>query len=172
MTTWLRRVRGVLSQAIAKDPLALAGLKPTDTEDPGYGPWQQRHIELQRQMGQMVGALRDHVRHTLARVSPRLRQLATLDAAFEHLLAAPEQALLPTTLAHLERRHRHLRAAHQQLCEAAGEPNDPARWREPDGWLATFAHDWREALLAELDLRLQPVQGLADALRHDSPPST
>lgn len=165
----IRRVRGVLAQAIAKDPLALAGLQPTDTEDPGYGPWQQRHIELQRQMAQMVGALRDHVRHTVARASPRLRQLATLDAAFEELLAAREQALLPTTLAHLERRHRQLRTTHQQAREAAGQPDDPARWREPGGWLATFAHDWRQALLAELDLRLEPVLGLADAWRHDFP---
>jgi len=35
------------------------------------------------------------------------------------------------------------------------------------GWLASFATDWRNALLAELDLRLEPVAGLVDALRNE-----
>lgn len=162
----VQRVRGVLSQAIAKDPLALAGIRPTDVEDPGYGPWQQRHIELQRQMGQMVEALRDHVRQSAARLSPALRQLATIDAAFEEMLAVREQALLPTLLPHLEARYRALRAAHRQTCEATGQPDDPAHWRAPGGWLATFTHDWHHALRAELELRLEPVLGLVDAVRH------
>lgn len=166
----VQRVRGTLAQAIARDPLALAGIKPTQADDPGYGPWQQRHIELQRQMAQMADAVRDHARQSIARLSPRLRQLAALDAAFEDLLAARTQALLPTTVALLERRYHELRKAHRQACEASGEPDDHARWREPGGWLATFAHDWRQALLAELDLRLEPAQGLADALRHDHDP--
>lgn len=164
----IQRVRGVLANAIARDPLALAGIRPDDTEDPGYGPWQQRHVELQRQMGQMCGALRDHVRQAVSRASPRLRQLATLDAAFEQLLAGREASLLPHTLSHLERRHKALRAAHAATCEATGLPDEPARWREPGGWLHTFADDWRQVLLAELDLRLQPVTGLAEALRQPS----
>ena len=35
------------------------------------------------------------------------------------------------------------------------------------GWLASFANEWRNALLAELDLRLEPVAGLGDALRNE-----
>ncbi len=163
----LQRVRGVLAKAISQDPLALAGLKPDATEDPGYGPFHQRHIELQRQMGQMAGALRDHVRQAVARVSPRLRQLAVLDASLEELMAAREQALLPTTALLLERRFSQLRAAHRQVLETTGEPDDPTHWRRPGGWLATFANDWRNALLAELDLRLEPVSGLVDALRNE-----
>ncbi|WP_167772841.1 DUF3348 family protein [Ramlibacter humi] len=168
LTGDVQRVRGVLASAIAKDPLALAGIKPGDTEDHGYGPWQQRHIELQRQMGQMCGALRDHARQTVSRASPRLRQLATLDAAFEQLLADREAALLPQTLSHLERRYKALRAAHRATCEATGQPDDPARWRAPGGWLRTFSDDWRQVLLAELDLRLEAVTGLAEALRQPS----
>jgi hypothetical protein len=168
----VQRTRGVLAQAIARDPLELAGLRPTDTEDPGYGPWQQRHIELQRQMGQMVGALRDHARQSIARVSPALRQLATLDAEFEQLLDIRQDTLLPTTVTLLERRYHQLRSAHRQACEAAGLPDDPACWREAGGWLAAFAHDWRQALLAELDLRLEPVMGLAEALRHEPDTTT
>ncbi|AEG93805.1 DUF3348 family protein [Ramlibacter tataouinensis] len=145
----VQKVRGVLARAVAQDPLALAHYAAADAEAAGYAPWQQRHLELQRQMGQMVGALRDHARQTVARTAPRLQPLATLDAAFEQLHAPREQALLPTTAALLERRFNALRSA------------DPA-------WLASFAHDWRQALLAELDLRLEPVMGLLEALRHET----
>lgn len=135
----LRRVRSVLAKAIAQ---------PVDTSEPGYAPWQQRHLELQRQMETMIVALREHARLVLGRRSPRLRQLAVLDAAMEQMLAPREQALLPKVVTLLKRRHA------QHLAEGAA----------PE----LFASEWRQALLAELDLRLEPVQGLADALRKEA----
>jgi hypothetical protein len=161
----VERARGVLARAIAQDPLRLAAVPPG--EDAGYGPWQQRHIELQRQMAQMLGALRDHARQAVSRASPRLRQLAVLDAAFEELLAAREQSLLPTTLTLLERRYHQLRKANAAAVSTGDEGEAPAP-ATAAGWLATFATDWRQALLAELELRLEPVAGLLDALRHES----
>lgn len=140
----VERVRAVLAKAIAQDPLPLP---PPGPQEPSYAPFHQRHLELQRQMTQMIAAARDHVRQTLGNVSPRLRQLATLDAAFESLLAPREQSLLPTAAALLERRFKQLR---------------------PD--VDTFTPAWRQALLAELDLRLEPVAGMVDALRDESGP--
>jgi hypothetical protein len=161
----VQRVSAVLANAIAQDPLA--GLALGD-EDPGYAPYHQRHLELQRQMAQMVGAVRDHARHTLAAASPALRQLAMLDATFEELLAPREQALLPTVASLLERRFHQLRGAHRQVHETTGEPDDAAQWRKPGGWLHTFTTEWRQALLNELELRLEPAAGMVDALRHES----
>ena len=34
-----------------------------------FAPWQQRHLELQRQMDLMIGPLRDHVRQAASRAS-------------------------------------------------------------------------------------------------------
>jgi hypothetical protein len=136
----VERTRSVLAAAIARDPLALDHAGPDD----GYGPYQQRHAELQRQMEQMIGALRGHVRESLARRSRALRQLAALDAAMEQVLAAREQALLPTVPTLLKRRFAQLRAQ--------------------EGGAQAFAREWREALLAELELRLAPVHGLVAAL--------
>jgi hypothetical protein len=135
----LRRVRSVLAKAIAQ---------PVDTSTAGYAPWQQRHLELQRQMEMMIGPVREHARQALGRRSPRLRKLAVLDAAMEQMLAPREQALRPKAVAVLKRRHAQLAA------EGAA----------PD----LFASEWRQALLAELDLRLEPVAGLAEALRNDA----
>lgn len=181
----LQRVRTALVAAIAQDPLALADDRPpplprrraarSETEpaepvppgDVGYGPFQQRHQELQRQMELMIGPLRDHVRQALARTSARLRQLAALDAVFEQMLAAREQALLPAATPLLQRRFDQLRLAHRQACQAAGLPDDPELWRQPGGWLETFNKDWRQALLGELDLRLEPVAGMIAAVGHE-----
>lgn len=136
-----RQVRAVLSQAIALDPVAL----DAHVDDGGFGPYRRRQQDLQRQMEQMVGALRDHVRQALARRSPRLRQLAALDAAMEQLLARREQALLPAAPSLLERRFAEARA-------------QDGAWRE------AYGQEWRQLLLAELELRLEPVAGLIDAL--------
>jgi len=143
----LQRVRATLHGAIAQDPRALA-ISPE-----GFKPWQQRHLELQRQMEQMIQPLREHVRQALSRVSPQLRQVAALDAVLAQVLAAREQVLLPTVPALLERR----------FAQCRGAAPDAAA---PD-WLEDFANEWRQALRAELDLRLQPVQGLIEALRHE-----
>lgn len=141
-----QRVRAALAHAIARDPMPLAGATPADAS---YSPYHQRHLELQRQMEQMIGPLRDHVRQALGRVSPRLRQLAALDAVLEQVLAPREQMLLPTVPALIERRFEQLRLAQ------AGE------------WLDVFVKDWRQALLAELDLRLEPMAGLIEALSNE-----
>lgn len=162
------RVRGTLAHAIAQDPLQLEGFTDADAAEAGYAPFQQRHLALQRQMDQMVAPLRDHVRQSLAQASPALRQLATLDAALEQVFARREQALLPTTVSLLQRRHEQLKQAHLAQREAQGQPDDPARWREPGGWLDTFGRDWRQALGAELDLRLQPVVGMVEAMSNES----
>ncbi len=119
-------------------------------EDTGYAAYRQRHLELQRHMEQMIAPLRDHVRQAVARASRSLHQLAALDAAMERILAPREQALLPAAAGLLEQRQRALRAQ-----------ADP---RNSDAWRGPFETEWRNALHAELALRLEPVMGMVDAL--------
>lgn len=142
----VEKVRAVLARAIAQD----AG---DDDVDAGYGPWQRRHAELQQKMDLMIRPLREHVRQALAQAAPRLRQLAVLDASLDEILAAREQELLAAVPALAKRRHDSLRA------EAA--PQDAS-------WRGDFDKEWRDLLLAELELRLQPVTGLVEALAQDS----
>jgi hypothetical protein len=139
----LQKLRASLAQAIAQ---------PVD-DDGTLAPFQQRHQKLQRDMELQIAPLRDHVRQVAGRASPRLRQLAALDAVLERALTAREQEVLPTVRAHLQRRFQHLRRT---------QPQDA----EPGAWLDTFRQEWRQALLAELDVRLEPVAGLVDALHN------
>ena len=138
----LQRVRATLARAVAQD------LPDAAETEVGYAPYQQRHLELQRRMALAITPLRDHVRHTLSRMSPRLRQLAALDAMLEQVVAPREQQLLQTVPALMQRRYEQRR-------------------REAGDWQESFGKDWRELLLAEVDLRLEPVAGLIEALGNE-----
>lgn len=138
----LQRVQGLLARAIAQ-PVA-----PPE-EGSAFAPYAERHLELQRQMELAIPPLRAHVREVASRQSARLRQLAALDAAMEQVLAARGQALLAKLPAWLRRRFEQLRAS------AAGD--------EDNDWLNAFDREWRQALLAELEVRLAPVAGLVEA---------
>jgi hypothetical protein len=142
----LQRVRAALANAIAQDPPA--------GEPAGWGPYHARHLQLQRRMEQLIGPLREHVRQEVSRQSPRLRQLAALDAVFEHALAPREQALLSTVATRMKRRFDGVRAT----ALAGTQANEAGTWERD------FANEWRQVLLAEVDLRLEPVAGLIEAL--------
>ena len=174
----LERVRGTLAHAIEQEvepffdvPLPGRGKSRAVLPSPADAAWsghQHRHAALQRQMDQMVAAVRDHVRQSLSTASPRLQQLAALDATLEKVLAAREQAALPRIPRLLQRRFEQLRKDHERAVQQDGAEDDPKRWSQPGGWLHAFAQDWRRVLLAERDLRLDPVAGLVEAVATDT----
>jgi len=148
------RTRADLVSAIS----AGARLPATGAEDDGFAPVQQRCQELQRQMALRIEALRGHARQVLARACPPLAPLADLDGVLEQLLGARESKLMATVPMALERRFEALRAGPLTTDDAA-EPSP--------GWPPAFAADLQKALLAELEVRLQPVMGMMDALNQE-----
>ena len=132
---------------------------PAPAEAPDdFEPLRERCLAVQRAMETNVGPLRRRVRSTLAGASPAMARLAAVDAVMEDVIGARERALLATVAARLERRFEALRARH----DAADDPDTP---RQPAGWPDTFRQEMRDVLLAELDFRMQPVEGLLEALR-------
>ena len=167
----MQRVRAALAHAIAQDPVAWAGADPVH---PGLVPFARRHAELQRHMEQMIGPLREQARLSLASACPRLQPLAALDEVMQQVLAAREQPLLAGLQGLLAQRFAQLQAAAAQVAPQevdALEPTDPPRpdpvAQAADHGLQAFRQDWRDALLAELDLRLEPVAGLLAALNKE-----
>lgn len=147
----LQRVRAVLTQSIGhRDPAH----RP-DPQNPGtsLALLHQRQSDQQRRMDMAVNALRDHVRQRLVRASPALAQLAALDAQMQALLAMREQRLLAGLSALLKARW-------AGLCHEVAAPDGPQYQQR----LQAFEDDFEQLLLAELDLRLQPVMGLIEAL--------
>lgn len=113
-------------------------------------PYRLHHAQQQRSMAARVTTLRERLRPRLAEASGTLARLAQLDALFERATQAQERTLLGSLPALLTRRAESHRAT------------DPRRWR------TRFWADLQRALRAELDLRLQPVQGLLEALHADA----
>ncbi|UUZ72624.1 DUF3348 domain-containing protein [Polaromonas sp. P1(28)-8] len=135
--------------------------------DAGYAPYHQRYLDQQRHMALRIDALRAHARQAIAKVSPQLGQLATFDAVMDQMFGGREQKLLSTVPVLLERRFGHLRKTRQLGLDAAQQQDALASWRQPGGWLDVFGKEMQEVLLAELEVRLQPVVGLIEAFSNE-----
>jgi len=145
------RARARLATAIA------AGDDAGDATD--FAPFHRHCVQHQRAMQAATGRLRGRLRDRLAAASPAMARLAEVDAAMELALVPREQALLaavPVMLgAHFER-----------LRRAAGDGADDLLPPAAPGWRAAFRNDMRHVLLAELDVRFHPIEGLLAALRN------
>ena len=122
----------------------IAQAAPEPAEDEDYGSYRQRYLDIQRRMELRIGPFRHHCREVLAHTSPRLSQLAQMDATLEDMLGERAQALLAKLSALLERRF------HRYRQDAALS-------------MAAFEQDFQDALVAELHFRLEPVTGLVEA---------
>ena len=123
-----------------------------------YASYRQRYQSMQQAMEERIEPLRQRLRAQLAGTSPDGARLAAVDAVMEQVLAQREQLLLHgISTQRLEKRFESLKPQGEDI--AAGP------------WLETFRQDMHAVLLAELDTRLQPVEGLLAALRCAAPAS-
>ena len=167
------RVRATLVKAITALPEATApparhsaSATPTvPVPALGFAPHRQHYLARQQAMDAAIGPLRRRVRATLAGASPAMARLAAVDAIMEQVVGPKERTLLSAVPASLERHF-------DRLCPGRPEaPADPSALSETppsDAWLDRFRQDLQGLLLAELDFRLQPVEGLLEALRRSS----
>lgn len=159
----LARVHQRLTRAITTDELLTAGRDGGQRPGAAHGGdadadvarYRRCHVMHQQAMDRDLRPLRAELRAALSNRSPALGRLAALDAVMEAALAARERELLATVPAWLERHFERLRDG------ATGSPADG---------LAGYGQDLQRVLLAELDLRWQPIEGLMQALRREDDP--
>ena len=148
---------------LVEECAAVRGSLAADIErGPAQAPLQQHLQSMQRAMHGATGRLRGDLREILAAGSADQARLAEVDAAMEAVLSPREAGLLASLPAALAARFGRL----QQPAAIAGEdaPTPLPENGEPT-WLPLFRRELRDLLLAELDLRFQPVEGLLAALR-------
>ena len=172
-----RQVRDTLAAAIAEDARAVAAmtqvLAPLDpksaTADAAI--CRQRYASRQHAMGQSIARLRERLRERMAQRSPELARLAAVDSVLEDILGSQEQRLLAPLPGLLGRRFERLQRADDAAARDAAaavsavEPAPPAATSQGRRWLPAFSQDMQALLLAELEIRFHPVQGLVEALR-------
>ncbi len=141
------RARELLATAIRDEPLLAPGASLQ--AGPDYATFRQLCLARQRATQASAGRLRGKLRDALAQASPGLARLAEVDAVMEAALSPREHALLARVPELLGQRFERLRAAGQASST----------------WLDGFRRDMQSVLLAELDLRFQPVDALLAALR-------
>lgn len=159
------RVRAALAKAINDNgSTASRSRAQTRVQPPGdgdttadYAIHRQRYLSLQQSMETAIAALRGRLRALLSAQGADMARLAAVDAVMERVLGAREQALLIAVPSMLE--------AHFERLRQAGETAQARDQRAPAAWLRAFRDDMRAVLLAELDIRFQPVEGLLAALR-------
>lgn len=154
-----KRDRAQPHHAIARDAAAAA---PATAD---YAEFRQHYLSMQQVMQTDIGTLRARLRSMLATATPRLARLAALDAAMEQALGTREQKLLTCVPALLGTYFARLRDAEQQALAADAPASQSSPPVAAGAWLDTFRHDMQRVLLAELDIRFQPVEGLLAALR-------
>ncbi|AET94260.1 hypothetical protein BYI23_D007500 (plasmid) [Burkholderia sp. YI23] len=154
------RVRTSLAGALAREDAAArrrhrAAVQPAaDQPDADFADFRQRYVSLQQAMDTDIGALRTRLRSMLAASSPDMARLAVVDAVMEQALSARERALLANVPALLGKHFERLKHAHASAETSAS-----------GAWLDVFRKDLQSVVLAELDVRFQPIEGLLAALR-------
>jgi hypothetical protein len=169
----LTRVRAALLDSILTDGVSKPGKArielpvptPNDSIESAadFAPYHRYYLAHQRDMSANIGPLRATVRNAIAKQSAELKRLAALDAVLDKALEVRERSLLATVPTLLGKRFERLYQSHQATRAEAQAADDPMQWMQPGGWLAAFCGDMQAVLQAELDLRLQPVAGLAAA---------
>ncbi|MBO9851329.1 DUF3348 domain-containing protein [Xanthomonas phaseoli] len=140
-----------------------AALADAPAAAPDFAPFRQHYLAMQRAMRTATGDLRERLRDLLALVSTDMARLAEVDAVMELTLSPREQSLLNTVPSLLGAHFERLRDAAQ--AQHRPSDDDAAPRAVPDGWLDVFRKDMQSVLLAELDVRFHPIEGLLAALR-------
>lgn len=147
----ITRVRNKLALSITTDAL-FAPPKPGAAERSAadFTPYRRAYLAHQAAMDASIPPLRASVRAALAQRLAALGQLAALDGVMDQALVARERQALAGVPGLLAQRFKHLQ-------RTQAEP------------LAAFDQHMQSVLLAELALRLEPVEGLLEALGQADP---
>lgn len=129
-----------------------------------YVPYQRYYLARQRDLETSIAPLRESVRQALKGLSPALSRLCELDAVFETALTLQERKSLAKVPLLLEKVFVKQIAVYVEALARSGQDDSPDLWNWSRGWVAEFCKDMQCALLAELDVRLQPILGLVEAL--------
>jgi len=167
------RARASLAKAIGELEWPSAGQRGNEKHLAGeggadaiadYTEFHQRYLSMQRAMQTATGRLRGRLRDMLVHKSPDLARLAEVDAVMELTLSPREHTLLAAVPQLLGEHFERLRqAAQRPLADA--QLTGEAAMAMPGEWLRVFRQDMQAVLLAELDVRFQPIEGLLAALR-------
>jgi hypothetical protein len=127
-----------------------------------YEPYGRFYAAHQREMGGKIQRLRAQVREAVRGGSAELAQLVVLDEALGDTLTLHSRKFFAAIPRLLARRYAHLLNEYTVACD--NPQNNSGSWSE---LLELFCQDMQSVLLAEVEARLLPTQGLIEALHSE-----
>jgi Protein of unknown function (DUF3348) len=167
------RVRSLLVESIAKSfiqgeetsqvrirfPLPKPDTSLSDAE--GYEPYRRFYTAHQREIDAKAQYLRSFVRDAASGLSPRLMQLVELDTRVGEIMTVHQRQCFAVVPKLLEKRFAQLFRDNPQSSDEQHDDITAQRLRQ-------FGQEVQGLLLAELEVRLQPVVGLIEAINEEA----
>jgi hypothetical protein len=129
-----------------------------------YEPYRKFYKSRQRGLDIRIQRLQTEIRDAISGLSPSLSQLSRMDKALSEALSEASREIFAVIPKLLEQRFNRLFDLHRSELPENPEVTDIEPWMRPGGWISVFCMEMREFLLAELEVRLQPVVGMIDSL--------
>ena len=129
-----------------------------------WEPYRRYMVDHQKQMALALGRWRRQARHALSRSGGALDALARLDAVYDLAFAPKETRLLSTLPIRMGQLLLRRVREHIPDFETASDADSHPLVTSP-AWLAEYETQLRLSLLAELELRSQPLLGLIEAMK-------
>jgi len=129
-----------------------------------FAVYQRFYAVHQSEMASKIQILRIDLRQSVAGVSAELAQLAEVDKALGNCLSVHTRNFFAVVPKLLKVRFDYLYDEHKNSAKV-DEPVE--NWLQPAAWLDKFYSEMQQFLLAELEVRLQPLLGLVEALNEE-----
>jgi len=132
------------------------------TDNLAFEPYLNTWLTLQRRVVAASRQLRDKTRKAMKDHNQNLARLAELDSTFDQAMTGYTSQCFSHISKVLEQRFHALSPAEQTTSDPSHETGIA-----PDDWLHRYCEEAQNLLLAELDVRLEPVLGLLEACHNE-----
>jgi len=149
--------------------LPLPEVESLKQPEKAFEPYKKFYAAHQKDMSAKLQGLRVFVRESLEKIQP-LAPLVVIDKTIEETMAVSMRASFALVPNLLGKRFDYYLDAH----ESSEQPQKPvsqeislASWVSQGGRFEKFSKEMHEVLLAELEVRLQPILGLVEAFNEE-----
>ena len=160
----IRRILSSFSDRAGADtiplPTSLESIKPQALLS--FDPYRRFYTAHQTEMTGAIVKAQSKVRILLATQSANLHQLALVDHLLDNAMSPLKRSLDLVPMV-LDQQFKLLSESNSANEILNGEV--PASWLADEGWIPKLYRQMRLCLLAELDLRMEPIVGLVESLQ-------
>jgi len=132
-----------------------------------FDQYQRFYLLHQSELDFKTEKIRALVRKVISEHSLNLAQLAELDKTFSQSMVIHTRKRFSVIPKLLETRFEQLYSNYCETFKESTTVDKPLYWINENGWLTQFYSEMQQILLAEFEVRLQPIVGLVEAYNEE-----